>query len=105
MNIFAFENVLPNLMDMFGLFGYTQTPPQQGRYQLWRIFTGNFTLTTMGELIFGTMLIYLFRLFERHWGSHKFAVCLNNPELPSHLSLPSALPDHKFSLPFSFFVL
>ena len=31
------------------------------------------TLPHLGELLFGTLLLYLFRVFERHWGTPKFA--------------------------------
>lgn len=40
--------------------------------QIWRLFTHNFVFTTPGELIFGIVLIYFFRQFERQLGSSRF---------------------------------
>lgn len=40
---------------------------------LWRLFTHNFVFTTPGELIFGIVLLYYFRQFERQMGSSRFA--------------------------------
>ena len=37
-------------------------------------FTGHFVFSTNIELLLGCIAIYFFRLFERHWGSQKFAV-------------------------------
>lgn len=39
----------------------------------WRLFTHNFVFTTPGELLFGMVLIYYFRQFERQLGSSRFA--------------------------------
>lgn len=41
--------------------------------QLWRLLTHNFVFTTPGELIFGIVLLYYFRQFERQMGSARFA--------------------------------
>lgn len=40
--------------------------------ELWRLLTHNLMFTTPGELLFGTVLLYFFRLFERQMGSSKF---------------------------------
>lgn len=40
----------------------------------WRFITGPLVFTSVGELFFGTICLYVFRLFERQWGSHKYAV-------------------------------
>jgi membrane associated rhomboid family serine protease len=40
--------------------------------QLWRLFTHHFVFNSMGETIFGLILLYQFRLFERQMGSKKF---------------------------------
>jgi membrane associated rhomboid family serine protease len=42
----------------------------------WRFITGPFVFTSVGELFFGIICMYVFRLFERQWGSQKYAVCL-----------------------------
>ena len=39
-------------------------------------FTGHFVFSTNIELLLGCIAIYFFRLFERHWGSQKFAVSI-----------------------------
>lgn len=44
-------------------------------YQFWRVFTHHFVFSTPGELLFGMVLMYYFRQFERHIGSSKF--CFN----------------------------
>eukprot|EP00667_Euglena_gracilis_P012558 EG_transcript_12891 len=38
-----------------------------------RLFILPWTYYSAGELLFGTLLLYFFRVFERHWGSPKFA--------------------------------
>lgn len=42
-------------------------------FQVWRLITHNFVFTTPGELLFGTVLLYYFRLFERQMGSSRYA--------------------------------
>lgn len=37
-----------------------------------RLFVQPWTYYSAGELLFGTILLYLFRVFERHWGTPKF---------------------------------
>ncbi|CAN8063281.1 unnamed protein product [Agarophyton chilense] len=43
------------------------------RVQIWRLLSHNFVFTTPGELIFGMILLYYFRQFERQLGSSRFA--------------------------------
>jgi hypothetical protein len=45
-----------------------------GRFQLWRLATNHFFFTSPGEVLFGLILFYYFRLFERQMGSAKFGV-------------------------------
>jgi hypothetical protein len=42
------------------------------RFQLWRLFTNHLFFTNPGELLFGLLLLYHFRLFERQMGVVKF---------------------------------
>lgn len=42
--------------------------------QFWRLITSHLFFTSPGELLFGTLLIYYFRLLERQMGTEKFAV-------------------------------
>lgn len=46
------------------------------RYQLWRLATHHFVFTTPGELLFGLLLLYHLRLFERQLGSSKLSCLL-----------------------------
>lgn len=41
--------------------------------QVWRLLTHNFVFTTPGELLFGIVLLYFFRQFERQLGSSRYA--------------------------------
>lgn len=43
------------------------------KLQIWRLITHNFMFTTPGELLFGIVLLYFFRQFERQLGSSRFA--------------------------------
>lgn len=36
-------------------------------------FSGHFVFSSTIELLLGCIVIYFFRLFERHWGTQKFA--------------------------------
>ncbi|KAL0479490.1 hypothetical protein AKO1_007647 [Acrasis kona] len=40
----------------------------------WRFITGPLVFTSIGELFFGIICLYIFRLFERQWGSQKYAM-------------------------------
>jgi hypothetical protein len=40
----------------------------------WRFITGPLVFTSVGELFFGIICLYVFRLFERQWGSQKYAM-------------------------------
>ncbi|KAH9258803.1 hypothetical protein BASA81_002867 [Batrachochytrium salamandrivorans] len=41
--------------------------------QFWRLISCHFVFSSSAEILFGSFLIYQFRLLERHWGSPKFA--------------------------------
>lgn len=43
------------------------------RGQVWRLVTHNFVFSTPGELLFGVILLYYFRQFERQLGSSRYA--------------------------------
>jgi hypothetical protein len=45
------------------------------KYEVWRLFTTHLFFNTPGELLFGLLLLYHFRLFERQMGTLKFSVC------------------------------
>lgn len=67
--------------------------------QLWRLATHNFVFSTPGELLFGVVLLYYFRQFERQMGSSRFAALATFTAslhtlglLVFHLLLPSSLP-------------
>lgn len=42
-------------------------------FQFWRLFTHHLVFTTPGELLFGVVLLYFFRQFERQLGSSRYA--------------------------------
>lgn len=46
--------------------------------QWWRLVTGPYVFASLGELFFGLILLYVFRLFERLWGSQKYFVIFYN---------------------------
>ncbi|GIX67893.1 ubiquitin-associated domain-containing protein 2 [Caerostris extrusa] len=43
------------------------------KYEVWRVFTSKLTFLETKDLVCGCLLIYYFRIFERRYGSHKFA--------------------------------
>eukprot|EP00899_Mesostigma_viride_P023434 jgi/Mesvir1/4275/Mv22235-RA.1 len=51
---------------------FTLTYMDLRRLQLWRLLTSNFVFSHPGEMIFGTFLLYYFRVFERRMGSAKY---------------------------------
>ncbi len=73
--------------------------------QVWRLATHNFVFSTPGELLFGVVLLYYFRQFERQMGSSRFAalatfvaafhtagLCLFHFLLPSSTPSPASGP-------------
>jgi len=48
------------------------SPDITQKFQLWRFITHHFFFSSPGEMLFGLILIYYFRLFERQMGSAKF---------------------------------
>eukprot|EP00128_Syssomonas_multiformis_P019046 Colp12_sorted_trinity150504_noHs@26674 len=44
-----------------------------GRGEVWRLATHNFVFNNNTEIMFGGMLLYVSRMFERRYGSLKFA--------------------------------
>lgn len=54
------------------LFGYGSLNLKFSMF--YRIITGTFIFGTVGELFFGLILLYIFRLFERHYGSQKYFI-------------------------------
>jgi len=62
------SGVLSSAPRLLTILDLLERPARAGRLLLlpW-------TYYTTGELLFGTILLYLFRVFERHWGSSKFA--------------------------------
>lgn len=44
--------------------------------EIWRLLTSRITFLDTKDLVCGALLIYYFRIFERRYGSHKFASCL-----------------------------
>lgn len=44
------------------------------KLSVWRLITSFFAFSSTPELIFGAVLLYYFRVFERQIGSNKYAV-------------------------------
>ncbi|KAI9362475.1 hypothetical protein DFJ73DRAFT_812526 [Zopfochytrium polystomum] len=42
-------------------------------HQFWRLLTTHFVFSNSSEILFGSLLLYHFRLLERQWGSRKYA--------------------------------
>jgi len=66
-------------------------------YQPWRLITSHLFFSSPGELLFGLILIYFFRLFERQMGSAKFGGYLTviftlstMVQIASYVLIPSA---------------
>mmetsp|Transcript_1148 Transcript_1148/g.2497 ORF Transcript_1148/g.2497 Transcript_1148/m.2497 type:complete len:331 (+) Transcript_1148:2-994(+) len=58
------------------------------KHQLWRLFTHSMPFRSAAELIFGGILLYQFRLFERQMGSRKYgAFCFVTTALSTTLQL------------------
>jgi ubiquitin-associated domain-containing protein 2 len=45
------------------------------RYELWRYLSSPFVFSSASEFIFGMLLVYVMRQFERRFGAKKFGVC------------------------------
>jgi len=66
------------------------SPDITQKFQLWRLLTHHFFFSSPGEMLFGLILIYYFRLFERQMGSAKFGV--DSPSLLYVNYLSSSFP-------------
>jgi len=55
---------------------FTLNLPAIANGQVWRVVTPSFVWSTSSELVFGSILIYIWRLFERQFGSRKFGGAL-----------------------------
>ncbi|KAI8925839.1 hypothetical protein BC831DRAFT_459256 [Entophlyctis helioformis] len=42
------------------------------QHQYWRLVSSHLLFSSSAEILFGSLLIYQFRLLERHWGSPKY---------------------------------
>jgi len=54
------------------LLDFTDLSSILSKYPAWRLITNHFFFASPGELLFGLLLIYYFRLFERQMGTVKF---------------------------------
>jgi len=83
------------------------------KYQVWRLVTNHFFFGSPGELLFGLLLIYYFRLFERQMGTTKFAgftfvslVVATLTQVALYVAVPTTkLSSGPYSFLFSCFVL
>lgn len=72
MIVTAGASVLVTMMNSRDRFNLPALSVLTQRFQLWRLFTNNLFFNTPGETLFGLILIYSFRLFERQMGTSKF---------------------------------
>eukprot|EP01102_Stenamoeba_stenopodia_P018677 TRINITY_DN6898_c0_g1_i1.p1 TRINITY_DN6898_c0_g1~~TRINITY_DN6898_c0_g1_i1.p1 ORF type:complete len:298 (-),score=37.49 TRINITY_DN6898_c0_g1_i1:58-951(-) len=72
MIITAGASVLVTMMNSRDRFNVPALSVLTQRFQFWRLFTNNLFFNTPGETLFGLILIYSFRLFERQMGTSKF---------------------------------
>ena len=70
-------------------FNLQLSPAITQRLELWRFITGNFVYVLPGEMVFGTLLLYLFRQFERRMGSAKYSV---RPQQPNRVGERERIP-------------
>jgi len=68
----GFFSVATSVMRLHGQLDFSDLSSIIYKYQPWRLLTSHFFFSSPGELLFGLILIYYFRLFERQMGSAKF---------------------------------
>lgn len=62
-----------SLLEWRPIFGLSLFPHMTQHLQLWRLVTHHLVWTSSSELLLGTIVLYELRLFERRFGSAKFA--------------------------------
>uniref|UniRef100_A0A673MPQ3 Ubiquitin-associated domain-containing protein 2-like n=1 Tax=Sinocyclocheilus rhinocerous TaxID=307959 RepID=A0A673MPQ3_9TELE len=85
--------LLPQYQD---LFIYNLQAVRQGK-QFWRLVSGRLICLDLKDTFCSSLLIYNFRIFERRFGSHKFAVSLNSSTVVLDV-LPAGLLGPVFAL-------
>eukprot|EP01117_Protostelium_nocturnum_P020265 TRINITY_DN9031_c0_g1_i1.p1 TRINITY_DN9031_c0_g1~~TRINITY_DN9031_c0_g1_i1.p1 ORF type:complete len:317 (-),score=106.11 TRINITY_DN9031_c0_g1_i1:194-1111(-) len=69
-------------------------------FEFWRLFSSHFPFGSASEILFGMLLIYYFRVFERQMGSRKFAAfLLGSISIFSMLQLALLVTFPKIQLP------
>lgn len=68
----AGASVLVTMMNARDRFNLPSLGLLTQKMQLWRLFTNHLFFSSAGEALFGMILMYYFRLFERQMGSSKF---------------------------------
>jgi len=66
-------SILASIMKIKHNLDFPQLSTQTST-NFWRIVTNHVPFTTAGELLFGVILIYSFRMFERRMGTRKFGM-------------------------------
>ncbi|KAJ3145899.1 hypothetical protein HDU89_006785 [Geranomyces variabilis] len=67
------NTLLASLLNVRQKFHLQLWPHVLQNHQLYRLVTTHFYFTSASQLLFGTCLIYHFRLLERQWSSSKYA--------------------------------
>eukprot|EP00003_Mantamonas_plastica_P017418 TRINITY_DN2890_c0_g1_i1.p1 TRINITY_DN2890_c0_g1~~TRINITY_DN2890_c0_g1_i1.p1 ORF type:complete len:319 (+),score=69.50 TRINITY_DN2890_c0_g1_i1:98-958(+) len=68
----GFSSLFVSLTKTHHLVALKMVPNILPGLQLWRLITSHFTFTTPAEILFGMLLLYNFRCFERQMGSRRF---------------------------------
>jgi len=88
------------------LFDFPNIGSVLSKFEIWRLVTSHFFFASPGELLFGLLLMYYFRLFERQMGTVKFGsfACISvGLSTMAQVAIYVILPSIKFtSGPYSF---
>ncbi|TPX72706.1 hypothetical protein SpCBS45565_g00010 [Spizellomyces sp. 'palustris'] len=69
----GFNTLLATMLDIRHKWHLQLYPHLFVHYQYWRLLTTNLLFPTTSTLLFGSLLLYHFRVLERTWSSNKYA--------------------------------
>ncbi|CAO3662286.1 unnamed protein product [Rhizopus stolonifer] len=69
-------SVSASILGLNPYFHLQLTPHITTQYQFWRVFTSHIAFNNSGDFLFGTLLLYMLRVIERHYGTAKYAAFL-----------------------------
>lgn len=68
----AVSSIVISVMNLRTLLDFPDLSCLTTKFEWWRLLTHHLFFISAGEMLFGSVLIYFFRLFERQMGSIKF---------------------------------